>query len=101
MAVKINSATKKEHKYDENSEPTHRTSFGVSLTSPNGNKGSTSSIDIEMEFKSGDPPEATAKIMEEFLRGLLPKEDDGTSPGEAVSEPGPALEPEEQPLEND
>lgn len=77
MSVRIDGVERKQ--VDPVNDPTHpevtRTSFQISFAHrvQGAEERNTSTVDIRMKFKAGDPPEAVSRILEQFTNSILPR----------------------------
>ncbi len=103
MAVRMDSSIPKKHRTARGEETPHnRTSFRCSFT-PMGHARSgnrSNAVVVKMKFKAGDPPEAVARIIEEYTnrgtdprRPESPEEPSPESPGSGPEVP-PDVAPE-------
>ena len=94
MAVRIDQAQKVAHKTAKQEDTTHmRTSFHCSFAPvKKGEDRSMNSVMVKMIFKAGDPPEAVARLIEEFTNATMPRQGDAPT----SSTPAPEPPPEEQ-----
>lgn len=75
MAVRIDEASCKaaDPEHDVSRPEVTRTSFQVSFAPRKGEDRTSNMVDIRMKFKAGDPPEAVARIIEQFTHTLNPR----------------------------
>lgn len=73
MAVRLDSTGVKDATHSSDNSNATRSSFDVSF-SPKGEKNRKSStIDIDMEFKSVEPPEGVMRLIDEYTNKIIPK----------------------------
>jgi DNA-binding protein Fis len=100
MSVRIDQTEVKPHRSASQEEThQHRTSFKCSFA-PVKNKEdrALNSVMVKMIFKAGDPPEAVARLIEEFTNTTMPRADSG--PKTAGGEPPvtPPTPPDKGPM---
>jgi len=96
MSVRIDQADTKTHKSASLEDTAHtRTSFRCSLA-PVKDRASRemNAINVKMVFKVGDPPEAVARVIEEFTSLINPKKE---SPPALPAAPSPPESPPSEP----
>jgi DNA-binding protein Fis len=98
MSVRIDQAEVKPHRsVSEPESSLHRTSFKCSIApSKNKEDRAMNAVMVKMVFKSGDPPEAVARLIEEFTNSVTPRKEPGSSAPEPLAPPPvppPALPP--------
>jgi hypothetical protein len=76
LSVRVDQTKVKRKQVEGSQTPHDRASLRVSLGSQEGDGRKGSMIDIEMEFKAGEPPEAAQRIIEELTKQMVPIQGD-------------------------
>lgn len=105
LAVRIDHSVRKRAMPKGTPTDITRTSFEVSFSPRAGERGphkraasQGSSVDINMKFVAGDPPEGVARVMEYYTNALVPRAlDSGEDQSSADLDPEPPSEGPERP----
>lgn len=73
MAVRLDSADVKEATHASDNSNATRSSFDVSFSPKSEKSRKSSTIDIDMEFKSVDAPEGVMRLIDEYTNKIIPK----------------------------
>ena len=95
MSVRIDQTEVKPHRSASQEETNqHRTSFRCSFA-PVKDKAdrAMNSVMVKMIFKAGDPPEAVARLIEEFTNAVAPRKSSEGAPSPEPETPEPPVAP--------